>query len=157
MDEERGPGRRPLPVAGDETGTLLGALDRIRATFAWKTDGLTAEQLRTTLAPSTTTLGGLVEHLAFVEDLYLTLRLGAWMPAPWDGVDREATPDWPWSSAAQDSPDQLRELWRAAVQRSRAAVAGARSPGRSSAATPGSPCGAPTATRPRTSAGRWST
>ena len=118
-------GRLPLPVAGDETGTLLGALDRIRTTFAWKTGGLTAAQMRTTLAPSTITMAGLVKHLAFVEDFYFTLRLEAWMPAPWDSVDWDATPNWPWESALEDSPEQVQDLWRAAVVRSRAAVSGA--------------------------------
>lgn len=117
--------RMPLPVAGDEAATLLGALDRNRATFAWKVGGLSAEQMRTTLAPSTMTIAGLVKHLALVEDFYFTLGLEAWMPAPWDGVDWDATPDWPWESALDDSPEQLHELWRAAVVRSRAAVAGA--------------------------------
>ena len=31
-----------LPTAGDETQTLLGALDRNRRTFAWKCFGLSA-------------------------------------------------------------------------------------------------------------------
>jgi hypothetical protein len=118
-------GRLPLPVAGDEQATLLGALDRIRASFAWKAGGLTAEHMRVTLPPSTLTIAGLVKHLAFVEDFYCTLRLEAWMPSPWDGVDWDANPDWPWESALDDSPDELLGLWRAAVVRSRAAVAGA--------------------------------
>jgi Protein of unknown function (DUF664) len=122
-DEEFEAGRLPLPEAGDEASTLLGALDRIRATFAWKASGLSPGQMRTTLAPSTITLAGLLKHLAFVEDCYFTLRLQAWMPAPWDGVDWEATPDWTWTSALEDTPEQLHELWRAAVVRSRKAVA----------------------------------
>lgn len=79
----------------------------------------------TTLPPSAVTIAGLLKHLALVEDFYFTLRLEAWMPAPWDGVDWDSHPDWPWVSALQDFPEQLRGLWRAAVARSRAAVAGA--------------------------------
>ena len=33
------------PVAGDETATLLGSLERQRATFAWKVGGLDASGL----------------------------------------------------------------------------------------------------------------
>lgn len=118
-------GRVALPVAGDETDNLLGALDRIRATFAWKCFGLSADQMRRTLAPSTVTLAGLAKHLAFVEDFYFTLRLEARMPAPWDSVDWDTDPDWPWHTALEDSPEQLRELWEASVVRSREAAVGA--------------------------------
>ena len=122
-DTEQAAGRLPLPVAGDEAETLLGALDRIRATFAWKTSGLRVEPMRRTPGPSALTLAGLVKHLALVEDLYFTLRLQARMPAPWDAVDWDAAPDWPWTSALDDTPEQLHALWEAAVVRSRAAVA----------------------------------
>jgi uncharacterized damage-inducible protein DinB len=116
------PGPVELPVAGSEIDTLLGALDRNRRTFAWKTGGLDADQLRRTLAPSTVTLGGLVKHVALVEDYYFSLGLGEHMPAPWADVDFEADPDWEWHSAAADSPEELLALWDASVGRSRAAV-----------------------------------
>ena len=50
------------PIAGDETATLLGSLDRQRATLAWKCGGLDAAGMRTRLAPSAITLGGLLKH-----------------------------------------------------------------------------------------------
>jgi hypothetical protein len=68
------------PIAGDETATLLGSLDRQRATLAWKTGGLDAAGLRATLGPSSVTLGGLLKHLALVEDLYFSLKLGVTCP-----------------------------------------------------------------------------
>jgi hypothetical protein len=40
------------PVAGDETATLLGSLERERAIFAWKTGGLDAAGLRATVGAS---------------------------------------------------------------------------------------------------------
>ena len=43
VDEQ---GRIDTPFAGSEVETLLGFLDYQRATFAWKTRGLTDEQLR---------------------------------------------------------------------------------------------------------------
>jgi hypothetical protein len=111
------------PVAGNEIDTLTGALERQRRTFAWKCEGLDAAGLATGLPPSSMTLGGLVKHLALVEDEYLTRRLlGRERPAPWDTVDWDADPDWEWRSAASDTPEQLYGLWRDAVARSRAHV-----------------------------------
>ncbi len=112
------------PVAGDEAATLLGSLERQRATFAWKCSGLDAAGLRATHAPSSMTLGGLLKHLALVEDNYFSRKLlGRELGPPWDAVDWEADPDWEWHSAADDTPEELLALWHAAVERSRAAVA----------------------------------
>ena len=111
------------PVAGDETATLLGSLERQRAIIAWKCGGLDAAGLDATLPPSSMTLGGLLKHLALVEDEYFTVRLlGRDRPPPWDAVDWDADPDWEWHSAAADSAEQLRALWQDAVTRSRSAV-----------------------------------
>ncbi|MFF4548962.1 DinB family protein [Streptomyces sp. NPDC001435] len=111
------------PVDGSEIDTLLGSLERQRRTLAWKCEGLDAAGLRATLAPSSVTLGGLLKHLALVEDEYLTRRLlGERMPAPWDTAEWDAEPDWEWRSAASDTPEQLYGLWRDAVARSRAGV-----------------------------------
>lgn len=114
------------PLAGDETATLLGSLERQRATFAWKCGGLDAAGMTATTGASTMTLGGLLKHLALVEDDYFMRRLrGSELGAPWNAVDWEADPDWEWRSAAQDSPDELMALWQDAVARSRDAMAGA--------------------------------
>ena len=119
MTEIAGP-----PSAGDETATLLGSLDRARATFAWKCGELDAAGLRATVGASSMTLGGLLKHLALVEDEYFTHRLlGRPLGAPWDTVDWDADRDWEWGSAAGDSPEELYALWGDAVARSRAAVA----------------------------------
>jgi hypothetical protein len=112
-----------VPIAGDETATLLGALERERAIFAWKCGGLDAAGLRATLGPSTITLGGLLKHLALVEDEYFSNRLlGRGPGPPWDTVDWDADPNWEWRSAASQSPEELMELWQGALARSRAAV-----------------------------------
>jgi hypothetical protein len=111
-----------LPTAGDETQTLLGALDRNRRTFAWKCFGLSADDMRRTLGPSTLTLAGLVKHMAMVEDHHFSLQFDATMPEPWASVDWGAEPKYPWTSAAADSPEQLRTLWEASVVRSREMV-----------------------------------
>ncbi len=112
------------PVAGDETATLLGSLERQRAIFAWKCGGLDATALRATAASSTITLGGLLKHLANVEDDYFSQRLLGREPGPpWDAVDWDADPEWDWHSATEDTPEDLMALWRDAVARSRAATA----------------------------------
>ena len=56
------------PLAGDETRMLLGYLERQRATFAWKLGGLNEEGLRARLGTSEMTLGGMLKHLARLED-----------------------------------------------------------------------------------------
>jgi hypothetical protein len=107
------------PFAGSEVEHLVGALDRLRATFQWKADGLDAAGLQTRIGASALTLGGLLKHLAFVEDYSFTTKLsGQPVGAPWDfgGWDSE---DWPFTSAAHDTPEQLYALWGAAVARSR--------------------------------------
>lgn len=123
MDEAGATTHLEPPMAGGEAATLLGSLERQRATLAHKCGGLDADGLRARLAPSTVTLGGLLKHLALVEDDYFTRRLhGRPLGAPWNGVDWDADPDWEWHSAAADSPEQLTALWREAVERSRASV-----------------------------------
>ncbi|HEY3736519.1 MAG TPA: DinB family protein [Jatrophihabitans sp.] len=117
------PQRPEPPVAGNETATLLGALDRQRFTLAWKCSDLDAAGLRTRLAPSSITLGGLLKHLTAVEETQFQHKLFGRRPAaPWDSVDWDNDPDWEWRTAAADSPDALRAGWREAVLRSRAAV-----------------------------------
>jgi len=116
-------GRAEPPAAGNEIDTLMGSLDRQRATLAWKCGGLDAAGMRATTAASTITLGGLLKHLALVEDDYFSGRLlGRDPQPPWDTVDFDADPDWDWHSAAEDTPEQLMTLWEDAVARSRAAV-----------------------------------
>jgi uncharacterized damage-inducible protein DinB len=116
------------PTAGDEIETLLGALDRQRSYLAWKCGALDAEGLRATVGPSSVTLGGLLKHLALIEDYRFTRRLrGREFGPPWDTVDWDADPDWEWHSASEDTPEQLMALWQDAVGRSRAAVEGALS------------------------------
>lgn len=117
-------GRPWPPIAGDETLTLLGSLERQRATFAWKCSGLEEPGLRATVGASTITLGSLLKHLAFVEDSYFSWRMLGRSPGPpWEDVDWDAEPGWDWRSAADDAPEELRALWEAAVARSRASTA----------------------------------
>ena len=63
------------PLAGTEVEHLVGALDRLRTTFRWKADDLDAAGLQTRIGASSLTLGGLLKHLAFVEDYTFTTKL----------------------------------------------------------------------------------
>ncbi len=113
------------PIAGDESATLLGFLERQRATFAWKSGGLDAAGLRVTLGSSPMTLGGMLKHLArFEDDMSTEWLRGQDQLPPWNAVDWDSEHDWDWRSAAEDSPEQLYTLWRAAVVRSRSPVRG---------------------------------
>ena len=112
--------RTDPPHAGDETAVLLGFLDYHRDTLRMKTDGLDAAQLAQTLPPSDMTLGGMLKHLGYVEDWWFAQVLrGADSLPPYDDVDWAADEDWDWHSAAEDTPEELRETWERCVARSR--------------------------------------
>jgi uncharacterized damage-inducible protein DinB len=116
-------GRPMPPQESGEVATLLGFLTYQRATLEWKCRGLSDEQLRVALPPSSMTLGGLLKHMAGVEDYWFTEVVGGEpTPEPWASADTKADPDWDWSSAADDSGDDLRALWAERVERSRAIV-----------------------------------
>jgi uncharacterized damage-inducible protein DinB len=116
-------GRPEPPIAADEIATLLGFLDYQRATLAWKCAGLDPAGLRATVGASSMTLGGLLKHLALVEDSWFSRSLYARdRQPPFDAVDWKADPDWEWHTAAEDSPEQLLALWQDAVARSRSLV-----------------------------------
>ncbi|MBA2515469.1 MAG: DinB family protein [Solirubrobacterales bacterium] len=120
LDEQ---GRPEPPSAADETATLLGFLEYQRATLAWKCAGLDAASLGATVAASSMTLGGMLKHLAYVEDLWCSRRLHGRDPEPpWDTVDWAADHDWDWHSAAEDTPEQLHTLWQDTVAHSRSLV-----------------------------------
>jgi uncharacterized damage-inducible protein DinB len=121
-------GRPEPPLESGEVATLRGFLDYQRATFEWKCRGLSDEQLRVALAPTTMTLGGMLKHLAAVEDYWFTEVVAEQpSPQPWADADLDADPDWDWRSAVEDSGDGLRALWTERVERSRAVVATALS------------------------------
>jgi hypothetical protein len=101
------------PLAGTDVEHLIGALDRLRATFRWKADDLDAAGLQARIGASGLTLGGLLKHLALVEDFTFTVKMRG---EPWEGIAEGDE----FASAAGDSPDELYALWDGAVARSRA-------------------------------------
>ena len=108
------------PLAADEVRTLLGFLDHHRGTLAWKCSDLDDEQLRAGLPSTALTLGGLLMHLARVEDHWFSdvVAEGGAQP-PWADMPWAAE----WQSAAAESADDLRALWAGRVERSRHVVA----------------------------------
>ena len=114
------------PMAGTETEHLVGALERLRSTFRWKADGLDAAGLQTMVGVSSLTLGGLLKHLALIEDYKFThLLTGEPIGPPWDTREDDGSEDWEFRSAAADRPEQLYALWNGAVERSRSRLAAA--------------------------------
>lgn len=120
------PGKAPTVdveqfLHGDEVQTALITLERNRRTFAWKCAGVDADGMMLRLGPSTVTMGGLLKHLAWVEELYFQQHLaGRPAMAPFDKRDLEADwEDWVWRTAADDSPETLMALWTESVHRSR--------------------------------------
>jgi uncharacterized damage-inducible protein DinB len=104
------------PLQGTEVETLRGFLDYHRDTLRRKTEGLTNDQLSATHPPSTMTLGGLLKHLALVEDWWFSVALlDNEAVEPWKSVDWDADGDWEWHSAFEDSPEELRRLFDDAV------------------------------------------
>jgi uncharacterized damage-inducible protein DinB len=117
------------PATGSELEQLCAFLDFQRGTVLWKAERLGAEQLRSAHPPSSLTLGGILNHLALVEDSWFRQRF-AGLPADplWDGVDWQADPDFEFRTAADVDPDALRQRYRDACARSREVVAAAAGP-----------------------------
>jgi uncharacterized damage-inducible protein DinB len=111
------------PLNADERTTLSTFLDAYRADVLGRLDRVTSEQAGARLLPGTEmTIAGIVKHLAQMEDLWFTHKLlGHDFPAPWESVG--ADEEWAWRSAPSDSLDDLRSLYAAACERSRAAAA----------------------------------
>jgi uncharacterized damage-inducible protein DinB len=111
-----------------ERQLLEAFVDSYRTLLVRKAAGLDQAQLATALPPSTLTLGGLLKHMALVEDGWFTeFFLGRPMPEDYGEVDWEHDLDWEWRTAGADTPDDLREMFDAACERSRAVVAGTAS------------------------------
>lgn len=117
-----------IPKSADERTMLNAFLDYYRAAIFDIADGLDADQLRQRLEPSTLTIGGIVHHLAVVEEWWFNEVLAnnpqsePWASAPWD-EDR----DWDFSVAAELDPDLILKRYRDAIEVSRRLEAEAES------------------------------
>ena len=124
----RDTGERDLPAGlhtDPERPLLLGMLEWHREGVVHKVTGLAAEHLSVSPVRSGATVGGIVKHLAYVEDAWFTERIaGRPPPEPWASAPFDADPDWEWHSAGGQSPTELLALYTQACERSRRAVAG---------------------------------
>jgi uncharacterized damage-inducible protein DinB len=112
------------PYSGDERHTLVTFLDYYRSVLLRKAVGLSREQLAARLGPSSLSLGGLLKHMALVEDDWFSIQWKGQPPGePWASVDWNSDPDWDFRTAAEDEPEALLALYTASVDRSRAAIA----------------------------------
>lgn len=112
------------PLAGTESEHLLAMLERLRTTFRWKADGLDAAGLAQRIGASDLTIGGLLKHLARVEDITFAWKMRGESPGePWVSAPLDDSDAWEFGSAADDSPEYLSGLYDAAVARSRERLA----------------------------------
>ena len=119
------------PLAGTESEHLLGALDRLRTTFRWKADGLDAAGLQARIGASSLTIGGLLKHLAAVEDYTFTTKLRGERLSRAVGIPRARRQRRLGVHLRRrtTAPALLYALWDAAVARSRERVAAALAEG----------------------------
>ena len=72
------------PVASDEVATLFGFLEFQRATLEWKCRNLSATDLQKKTAASSMTLGGILKHMAYVENHWFSdWLMGRDKLSPW--------------------------------------------------------------------------
>lgn len=114
--------REPDPDAS-EIEMLGQYLDVQREALLAKTDRLDREQMAQLHPPSTLTLAGLVYHLSLAEEDWMEIHfLGQPDREPFLGADWDADPDWQFRVPAEIGPEQLRQRYRDACDRSRAVV-----------------------------------
>nr|WP_275585980.1 DinB family protein [Geodermatophilus sabuli] len=99
---------------------LTATLDGCRDALLRTTEGLTGPQLARRLTPSALTLGGLLHHLAHVEDAWFRVRFAGLPRHPlWAGAGRDDV----FRAAAALAPEELRRRYEDACARSREVVA----------------------------------
>ncbi|GAA5157618.1 DUF664 domain-containing protein [Ornithinimicrobium tianjinense] len=112
------------PLAGTDVEHLVGTLERLRATFRWKVDGLDVHQLRVRAVPSSAlSLGGLLKHLAMCEDDVFGWRILGERPETWSLAPEDDVERWQFSVEPDETAEEVYGLWAAAVGRSRARLA----------------------------------
>ena len=111
---------------GSESRLLGEYLDYQRETVLLKTEGLTQAQMVQRHPPSELTLAGLLYHLSLVEENWMEVRFSG-LPDrdPWATVDWDADPNWEFRTAEGLRPEDLRDRYREACERTRLVVASA--------------------------------
>jgi uncharacterized damage-inducible protein DinB len=109
------------PIAGEEKDVLAGFLDHYRRTMLDICEGLTDEQLKRPMVPSGTSLLGMVKHLAWVERGWFTETIaGEEVEYPFDF---DADPDADLRAEADETKEEIFDLYRQACDESRSVLA----------------------------------
>jgi hypothetical protein len=113
-------------IAADERSTLDQLLDFHRAGVVRTLDDLTDAEAAAGVLPATElTVGGVVKHLAAMEDLWFSHKLLDVPSAePWRSAPFNQDPDWEFHSAADNSVAELRALYLSACDAGRRITAG---------------------------------
>ena len=108
-------------LSADERRTLAQFLDQYRELALTRLVGLSDAEARTkSLSATNLTPGGVVKHLAHMEDHWFTARVGnGQLPEPWISAPFGSRPSWDFESATNDSVAEIAELYRTACDRSR--------------------------------------
>ena len=108
-------------VAAGERQSPEQFLDFHRAAVLNTLDELTDAEAAARVLPATElTIGGVVKHLAAMEDLWFSHKLLDVPSAePWRSAPFDHDPDWEFHSAADDSVAELRALYLSACEASR--------------------------------------
>jgi Protein of unknown function (DUF664) len=108
------------PLAGTDVEHLVGTIERLRATFRWKADGLDVDQLRARAVPtSELTVGGLLKHLAVCEDDVFSWRMSGRQPVSITSVPQDDLARWQFTVGPDETAEEVYALCEAAVGRSR--------------------------------------
>lgn len=121
-DEEWYPDLQPA----DERIALEQRLEEYRRVVAGQMSAFGDEAAGSNvLAATPMTPAGILKHLAWVEDRWFQGKLlGEELPEPWRSAPLDDEPDWPFTSAVDDSVESLQALYRDACDRSRGAADG---------------------------------
>lgn len=86
------------------------------------------------------TLGGMLAHLAHIDDLWFSRVAGGHWPEPWASTDWDADLDWDLNLVGASGADNLWGQWEASASRSRAVLRGSRSTAASATCCVRAPC-----------------
>lgn len=114
--------RRMLDRTVDERTMLLSMLEWYREGVVRKVEGLRPDLAGVQPFRTETSIGGLVKHLAIVEDGWFT-RAFAGGDDPWAHVDWDRDPNWEFRTGAGEPLAESIATYRAACERSRAVTA----------------------------------
>ena len=112
-----------LQPATERTG-LSERLDEERRAIVAQARDLSADEIHARpLAATDLSIGRIVKHLAFTEDLWFQHKLlGQDLPEPWRSIDPTLAHDWSFRSADLDCFEEIVDLYEQACHRSREAT-----------------------------------